>query len=382
MESSAVLVQNDYPMEELHEKILEAREPKEAPKEVEKQAEAPKESRQRQEPKVDGRKFTFRKGDQVFEIDEDAELEFMADKKPTKLTLRDLKDRAAGDIAVKNRMHSLAEEKKKVNATFLQFAKIAKDDPLGALEYISEKAKEADSAFEHSKYLEMLADQADKLGKMDETERKAHELEKKLAKANQDLSQKEREQNVVLRKQEILSVYPEIGDQRFDQMVDAVLESPDLLEDCETEDDVMNTVESLIEETMAQKDIMDAIEQVDPTQINNDELIFAISDQLKQNPDLEKEDLEEIVREVFGVREPKVRVPEERVSGRTVRQNQVDPADREQASRKLSEKIRATVPKSHLRAQGSSDFHLLMNELERKKQEEQSQRKKSNNLRR
>lgn len=388
MESTAVLVQNDYPIDELQAKLMDAREPKEVSNDTEKEAGAPKETKQKVKeaaPAVEGRKMTFRKGEQVFEIDEDAEIEFMADKRPTKLTLRDLKDRAAGDIAVKNRMHALAEEKKKVNATFVNFAKIAKDDPLGALEYISEKAKEADSEFEHNKYLEMLADQADRLGKMDEKERKAHDLEKKLAKANQDLSQKEREQNVVLRKQEILSVYPEIGDQRFDEMVDAVLENPDLLADCETESDVMDTVEHLIEETLAQRDIMQAIESIDPSEANNDELIYAISDQLKQNPDLEKEDLEEIVREVLGepVRRSAPRVAQlERPAPKNARHREERYEDRQEAIERLSEKQRSTVPRSQLRAQGSSDFHLLMNELQKKKQEEQSQKKMSNKLRR
>ena len=128
------------------------------------------------------KKFVFKKGDQSLELDDDFEIEIMADKKPTKLTLKELKDRAAGDIAVKNRMHSLAEEKKKVQATFKQFAEMAKTDPLGALEFISERAKESDSDFAYDKYIQMLAEQAEKLGKMDEKERKAWELEKKLQK--------------------------------------------------------------------------------------------------------------------------------------------------------------------------------------------------------
>lgn len=58
------------------------------------------------------KKFVFRKGDNSVELEDDYEVEIMADKKATKLTLRELKERAAGEIAVKNRMHSLAEEKK------------------------------------------------------------------------------------------------------------------------------------------------------------------------------------------------------------------------------------------------------------------------------
>jgi hypothetical protein len=366
MSSLATVIENDYPIEELQSQIINARESNKSDSSDEFEKEESREKSRvskSQNQKMNKGKFVFRKGDQVFEIDEDAELEFMADKKPTKLTLRDLKDRAAGDIAVKNRMHSLAEEKKKINATFREFARIAQEDPLSALEYISERAQEADSNFEYQKYLEMLADQAEKLGSMDEKDRKAIELEKKLAKANQDLSLKEREQTVVLRKQEILSDYPEIGDQRFGQMVDAVLENPDLIEDCETEDDVMDKVEALIEETIAQRDIMRTIEKIDPSYTDDDDLIFAISDQLKQNPDLEEEDLEEIVREVLG----------------TPRKQDIQ---RIEASKKLSEKQRVSVPRNQLRAQGSSDFHLLAAELQRKKQEEEQNRKRSNKLRR
>ncbi len=119
------------------------------------------------------KKFIFKKGDQSYELDDDFELEIMADKRLTKMTLRELNDRAAGDVAVKNRMHSLAEEKKKVQATFREFTDLAKTDPLGALEFISNKAKETDSEFEYNKYIEKLADHAEKLGRMDEKDRKA-----------------------------------------------------------------------------------------------------------------------------------------------------------------------------------------------------------------
>jgi len=157
------------------------------------------------------KKQTFRRGEESMEIDDDYEVEFMADKKPIRLTLRELKERAAGDVAVKNRMHALAEEKKRVQSTFKEFASLAKSDPLAALEFISSKANEADSEFEYKQYIEKLAEQAESLGKMDDKERKALELEKKLKKAEQDLSQKERQQAVVLRKQEMQTNYPEIN---------------------------------------------------------------------------------------------------------------------------------------------------------------------------
>lgn len=300
------------------------------------------------------RKYVFKKGDQALEIDEDFELELMADKRPIRLTLKELKDRAAGDIAVKNRMHSLAEEKKKVQATFKEFADLAKKDPLGALEFISSRAKEADSEFEYKKYIEKLAEQAEKLGQMDEKERKAWELEKELSKAKQDLSQKERQQAVVLRKQEMLTDYPEIGDSEFGQMVDAVLNNEELLEGLENEDDVMDKVEELIQETLTQRDIMSVIQEINPSHINDNQLIFTLSDQLRQNPDLDEEDVRDIVRELIAPAE-KIRSP---------RSN-----EREKDIRTLSTKQRQAAPVQRMREQNAEPFDLLKQQLLERKNE-------------
>lgn len=312
-----------------------------------------KESKKEVPPQL--RKHVFRKGDQTLELDDDYEIEFMADKRPTKLTLRELKDRAAGDIAVKNRMHALAEEKKRVQTTFKQFSDLARKDPLGALEFIAQKAKESDSEFEYSQYLEKLAEQAEQLGQMDEKERKAWELEKKLAKAEQDLSQKERVQAVVLRKQELLTDYPEIGDQQFGQMVDAILSSEELLDDLKDENDVMDKVEELIQETLTQRDIMSVIREINPSHVNDNGLIFSLSDQLRQNPDLDEEDVRDIVRELIGKRE------------RVQRAN--PPTEREMDIRTLSNKARQAVPSSSLRTQSASPYDLLAQQLMEKKQE-------------
>lgn len=301
------------------------------------------------------KKFVFKKGDQALELDDDYEMEFTADKRPTRMTLRELKDRAAGDIAVKNRMHSLAEEKKRVQATFKQFADLARTDPLAALEFISGKAKESDSEFEYSKYIEKLAEQAEKLGQMDEKERKAFELEKKLAKAEQDLSRKERTEAVVLRKQEMLSTYSEIGDQQFGQMVDAVLQNEELLEGLNSEADVMDKVEELIQETLTQRDIMSVIQDINPAHLNNNELIFSLSDQLRQNPDLDEEDVRDIVRQIIGT--------EERVQRRSA------PTERERDMRTLSNKARQGTPVSSLRTQNASPYELLTQQLLERKQE-------------
>ncbi len=309
----------------------------------------------RKEPST-SKKYVFKKGDQSLELDDDYEMEFTADKRPTKMTLRELKDRAAGDIAVKNRMHSLAEEKKRVQSTFKQFADLARTDPLAALEFISNKAKESDSEFEYSKYIEKLAEQAEKLGEMSAEQRKAWELEKKLAKAEQDLSRKERTETVVLRKQELLADYPEIGDQQFGQMVDAVLQNEELLEGLENEHDVMNKVEELIQETLTQRDIMSVIQDINPAHLNDNALIFSLSDQLRQNPDLDEEDVRDIVSQLIG--------REERVQRRTPVQS-----DRQRDIQTLSSKARQGSSVHNLRNQSATPYELLTQQLLERKQE-------------
>lgn len=338
---------------DLQDQLLNSKAQKAEPTEDIRQKAPAKESKKEVPPQL--KKYVFKKGDQSLELDDDYEIEFMADKRPTKLTLRELKDRAAGDIAVKNRMHALAEEKKRVQTTFKQFSDLAKKDPLGALEFISQKAKESDSEFEYSQYLEKLAEQAEKLGQMDEKERKAWELEKKLAKAEQDLSHKERVEAVVLRKQELLADYPEIGDQQFASMVDAVLSSEELLEGLESESDVMDKVEELIQETLTQKDIMSVIRDINPEHLNDNALIFSLSDQLRQNPDLDEEDVRDIVRELIGKRERVQRAPA--------------PTERDRDIRTLSNKARQATPESSLRTQGASSYDLLAQQLMERKKE-------------
>lgn len=297
------------------------------------------------------KKYTFKRGDQAVELDDDYVIEMMADKKPIKLTLRELKDRAAGDIAVKNRMHSLAEEKKRVASTFSQFAEMAKKDPLEALRFISDKAKETDSDFEFDNYILKLAEQAEKLNQMDEKDRKALELEKKLEKANTDLSRKEREAQVVLRKSEILSTYPEIGDSKFAEIVDTVLGSEELSEGLETEEDVMDMVEELIVESLNRRDILKVIDDINPSHINDDALLNAVAEVLSMNPDFDEEDVRDIVREMIGPA-PKPVAP-------------VDD-ERKRASRILSEKAREANSVSTIKAQKMTPYQILEQQLREK----------------
>lgn len=349
--STAPTMEFDSGYEALAQQLIERKSPENQQAERNRDIREARKEEPRETAPRESKSFLFQKGDQQFEVDEDAEIEFTADKGPVKLTLREMRDRAAGDIAVKNRMHSLAEEKKKIQKTFKEFSAIAKDDPLGALEYISQRVKESDSEFEYQTYLEKLADQAEKLGKMDEKERKALELEKKLGKAEQDLSLKEREANAVLRKQEILRNFPEIGDQEFGQMVEAVLDNEDLADGLETEGQILDMVEDLIAETLTQRDIIRAISQVNPSYAKDDQLIFALSDQLRLNPDFDEDDIRDVIESV------------------------IRPSERTQAIKTLSEKNRASHSVDYVRRESGSDFDLLKEQLLERKEQERSKRR-------
>jgi hypothetical protein len=332
----------------LKDQLIGSKAEKAAPKQ-EKQVAKAETRESNKEASPTSKKYVFRRGDESFELDDDFELEMMADKQPIRLSLRELKDRAAGDVAVKNRMHSLAEERKKIQGTLKQFADIGKNDPIEALKYIVGMASEDDSEFEFDNYVAKLAEQAEKIGQMDEKERKAWELEKKLTKAEQNLSQKEREAAVVRRKQEILSDFPEIGDSEFSQMVDAVMDDEDLIKNVKDEHEFMDTVEELIIETATQRDIMTVIREINPEHVNDQDLIFALSDQLKQNPDLDEED----VRDILG----------ELIAPSKKRRTEEPSEERVQASRVLSRKARESAPVEHLKNQNLSTYDTLALQL-------------------
>lgn len=350
----ATIMQNDVSnFDSLQEQILNSKSTQQKESERDVRSLREQELKEKEEPVASSKKYVFTKGDQSLELDDDYEMEIMADKKATRLTLRELRERAAGDIAIKNRMHSLAEEKKNVQKTFKQFADIAKTDPLAALEYISNKAKESDSEFEYKNYIEKLAEQAEKLGEMDDQERKSWELEKKLAKAEQDLSSRERTEAVVLRKQDILSTYPEIGDQRFGEMVDSILANDGLMDELQDENDFMDYVEELVVETLTQRDIVSVIKEINPKYRNDTALIFTISDQLRLNPDFDEEDVRDILRGIIGEQESSAPVN-----------------DKARDSRILSDKARqgATTQRGY-QMQGASAYDRLQAQiLERKKE--------------
>lgn len=289
------------------------------------------------------KRSSFKKGENVFDIDDDAEIEFTADKQLVKMKLAELKDRAAGDVAIKNRMHSLAEEKKKVQATLKEFGKIAKNDPLKALEYISKQVQESDSEFEYEKYLGALAKQAEELAQMDDAERRAHQAEKRLKEAEGELSQKQTEDLVRQKAQDSREALG-ISESQFDQASQMILSNEDLMESIENEDQFFQTVEEMVVKAQNQKRVENIISRVAPSESNNMDFIVELADVVEELlPDGSDADLQDIVAELIKT------TPRGKVESR------------------LSMKQRDSMPVEHMRTQGASDFQLLVEQLKEKR---------------
>lgn len=329
--------------EDLASQLISRRDGNKIPEAKLEQADIPKKEERGTETEV--RRSSFKKGESSFDIDDDAEIEFMADKNPVKMKLSELKDRAAGDVAIKNRLHSLAEEKKKVQGTLKEFGRIAEKDPLKALEFISKQVKEAGTEFEYDKYLNALADQAEKLARMDDKERRAYQAEKKLEEVEGDLSQRDVEELV---RQSAQASREALGitESQFNQAARMVLENPVLMESVKTDEDFFGTVEEMVMKAHQQKRVEGAISRIDPSEVNNTDLIIELAEIVEDLlPDGTDSDIQDIVAQVL---KPKMKGKIEQ---------------------RLSEKQRNSMPIEDMRSQGASDFHLLVEQLKEKRLE-------------
>jgi hypothetical protein len=116
----------------------------------------------------------------------------------------------------------------------------------------------------------------------------------------------------------------------------------------------MEKVEELIEETLTQRDIVTVIREINPDYANDNELIFSLSDQIRQNPDLDEEDVRDIVRSLIQ--------PQREEAAPQLDEKQRD-------VRTLSEKARQSTSVQHMKEKGASTFDLLKQQLlERKKE--------------
>ncbi len=242
--------------------------------------------------------FKFQKGDKNWDVDDDAEFEFMADKRPIKMTLKEMRDAAAGGIAVRNRMRQVADERKALSEPFKDFSRIAKDDPLGALQKMFGAIQTVDPDADFNEFISDLARQAQTVAHMEPNARKAYQLEKQLKEKDERLSEADQLQNLAELKQELMeSGLPEAKIYEYGQQI---LNHPVLSQSVETEEDLMERIADLAEEVDAQKASFEALRKHQPAMSARDPLVFELSNLLRANPDFDQQDLDDIASEVMG----------------------------------------------------------------------------------
>jgi hypothetical protein len=243
--------------------------------------------------------FMFSKGEKKWQVDDDAEFQFMADKQPIKMTLKEMRDAAAGGVAVRNRMRQLSEEKKTFREPFQEFSRTAKDDPLGALEKMFVAIQKVDPDASFSDFLNDLAAQAQKVARMEPNARKAYQLEKKLRDQEEKLSESEQLVKINELKQELMNEM-RLPEEKIYEFGQHILNHPVLSQGVETEEDLMERIGDLAEEIEAQKASFEALRKYKSDMSPRDPLIFELSNLLKSNPDFNQQDLDEIAAEVLG----------------------------------------------------------------------------------
>lgn len=298
------------------------------------------------------RQSRFTKADQNWDLDDDAEIEIKADKGSTRLTLKELKERAAGDIAVKRRMHQLAEEKKKVQSTLSDFARLGKEDPLAALEYMVSRAQEADEDFDFNSFLSALGEQAEKLDGMTAAERENYRLKKQLKEVESEKESSDRLLHAGALAEEVMKNYGLSGDQ-LNEFVEQVVNEPELMEGVETEEDIFERVEMLAIETQNQKAAYEALTEFVPDARHDDPIVFAMADVLRNNPELavdfDPDDMKEIVQGLL----------KQEKRGRT--------------QERASYKMRQAYSTDEISGKGMSDLEILSQKLRQEKEKEKQQ---------
>lgn len=244
------------------------------------------------------KRYKFYKGEEVFELDEDAELELKADKEIIRLPIKELRERASGDVAIKKRMHQLAEEKKKITSTLADFSRVAKDDPIGSLKYIVEKAQEVDPDFDYETFLTALGDQAERMSKMSPQERENEELKKRLREKEETMSRSQRIEKVGELAESLIEEF-DISEHQLEEYSQLVSGNEELMAGVQTDEDFFDLVRMVHLETENQRRAVDALTKIDPKISADDPLIFEISRLLSDSDlssDFDDQDLIDIAQ--------------------------------------------------------------------------------------
>jgi len=253
-----------------------------------------------------GKSFLYSLGEEEGEIDENAIFELKADGKTMKMTLKEMRDAAAGGVAVRNRMRQLSDERKKLYTPYKDFYNIASKDPLGALKKVFSAIKQVDPKADMNSFLVGLGKQAQSLAKMSPSERKAYQLEKELDETRETLTESERIAKIQDLKQELIGEMGMSEEQVFD-FGQRILSDPTLAETVKNEEDLFDRIGDLHDEIERQQAVIAALQKHDPKLEGNDPLVFELSALLEKNPDFDESDLEEIAEGILkGVKKSNV----------------------------------------------------------------------------
>ncbi len=307
--------------------------------------------------KTEGQRKTFKfaKGEKNFEVDDDAVLEFLADKQPMKMTLRELRDAAAGGVAVRNRMRQIAEEKKLLQEPYKDFSKNYKSDPFNALKKVFNAISKVDPNVNFNQFIADLGAQAQNMAAMQPSERKAYMAEQELEEVKGQLTEAQRVQNLSMLKKDLIAETG-LSEEKVFSFGQEILSHPVLSQTVKNEEDLMERIADLAEEVEMQQASHEALRKHKPSISAQDPLVFELSHLLKQNPDFDEHDLADIAREVTGN------------------------VQRAQASQRLSKKQRF-VSGSRSHEDTAPDFskmksaEALMYQIEQKKKQQQQSRR-------
>lgn len=242
--------------------------------------------------------FRFKKGEQEWDIDEDAEFTFKADKKDVTMSLRKMRDAAAGGLAVQNRLREVAQEKKDLQKPIKNFITHSKSDPLRALKELSKHAGEFDENFTFQGFIKSLREQAKTLSSMTEAERKNYDMQQELNEVKESQEQEQLERLAYEKEARFLKE-SRITQGQYDQLSEQILSDPKLSAEIDTDEKLLSHVRFLAEEMELQSTAHDALKGIDPNARADSPIIREVARIMRQNPDFDSDDVKDIVGEVM-----------------------------------------------------------------------------------
>lgn len=243
--------------------------------------------------------FRFQKGDESIEVDQDAVLEFKADGKPVKMTLKELRDAAAGGVAVRNRMRQLSEQKKQLLDPFVNAGKKAMENPMAALKQMFSIVQKVNPNLNFKDFLQGLGKQAQSLSKMAPSERESFELKQELEEERERSSKVMNEAKIQKLSMELMEETGLSEDKLF-HYGQEILSNPVLKDTIKDEEDLFTRIGDLAEEVELQQASFDALRKFNPKVTPRDPLVFELSKVLRQNPDFDERDLLDLARGVIN----------------------------------------------------------------------------------